>query len=264
MRDVGGTGFAGLSGQACAMSRLLNAARRNAVASLALAIALGGGSAYAAAKLPASSVGARQLKNGAVTSAKVRDGSLTAADFKKGVLPKGAGVAGQAGALGSQGSNGAPGAPGASGANGDAGATGAAGPSGPAGVPGPIGPQGDSGPAGPLLTVLPAGATLRGEVYDFGTDRRSAFVSFPVPLATAPTVVSVAVGGPPTANCPGTAAEPSAKPGFLCLYYMKATNNGASVTWTLNPWQTTRFGTGLAYTGNQYPTEFGATWAVTG
>lgn len=60
----------------------------NVVASLALFIALGGG-AYAAAKLPADSVGTTQLRDNAVISSKVLDGSLLARDFKAGELPGG-------------------------------------------------------------------------------------------------------------------------------------------------------------------------------
>jgi hypothetical protein len=69
------------------------------VAVTALCVALGG-SAYAAWKLPANSVGTKQLKNSAVTgpklrnsavtSGKVKDGSLLAKDFKRGQLPAGA------------------------------------------------------------------------------------------------------------------------------------------------------------------------------
>jgi hypothetical protein len=72
--------------------------RSNAVAYLALFVALGGTS-YAAIKLPAGSVGSKQIKNGtvknadlaanAVTSPKVRDGSLLSADFRAGQLPQG-------------------------------------------------------------------------------------------------------------------------------------------------------------------------------
>src|SRR3954453_2385424 len=66
-------------------------------ATLALFIALGGG-AYAAATLPANSVGARQikknaverakLKNNAVDASKVLDNSLTGADVKESTLEK--------------------------------------------------------------------------------------------------------------------------------------------------------------------------------
>ena len=59
------------------MTRLLAHARRNAVAYLALFVALGGTS-YAAFSLPAGSVGARELKNGAVTAAKLNPTSVAA------------------------------------------------------------------------------------------------------------------------------------------------------------------------------------------
>ena len=62
--------------------------RRNAVAYLALFVALGGTS-YAAVKLPAASVGARELKANAVTARAVKDGSLLARDFRTGQLPAG-------------------------------------------------------------------------------------------------------------------------------------------------------------------------------
>jgi hypothetical protein len=64
-------------------------------ATLALFIALGGG-AYAAATLPANSVGAKQIKKGAVERAKIKsnavdgskalDNSLTGADIKESTL----------------------------------------------------------------------------------------------------------------------------------------------------------------------------------
>jgi hypothetical protein len=52
------------------VTRLLTSARRNAIAYLALFVALGGTS-YAALSLPAGSVGTRQLRNGAVTPRKL-------------------------------------------------------------------------------------------------------------------------------------------------------------------------------------------------
>jgi hypothetical protein len=78
----------------------------NVTATLALFVALSG-SAYAAIKLPANSVGTAQIQNKAVTSPKVLDGSLLAADFKAGQLP--AGQQGPAGPAGPQGPSGAAG-----------------------------------------------------------------------------------------------------------------------------------------------------------
>jgi hypothetical protein len=60
----------------------------NVIATLALFLALGGG-AYAALKLPKSSVGAKQLKANAVRSPKVKDASLLKRDFKPGELTAG-------------------------------------------------------------------------------------------------------------------------------------------------------------------------------
>ncbi len=50
----------------------------NVISTICLFIVLGGG-AYAAARLPAKSVGTAQLKAGAVTAAKIKDGTITGA-----------------------------------------------------------------------------------------------------------------------------------------------------------------------------------------
>src|SRR4029453_8790701 len=76
------------------------------VACAALFVSLSG-FGYAAIKLPANSVGAKQLKRNAVNSAKVKRHSLLSSDFKPGQLPRGA--------QGIQGVPGPPGAPGAPG-----------------------------------------------------------------------------------------------------------------------------------------------------
>lgn len=78
----------------------------NAVAYLALFIALGGTS-YAAVKLPAASVGSAQLKKGAVTEAKLSPSVL--AKLNRAGVP---GPAGAAGAVGPAGPKGDPGADG--------------------------------------------------------------------------------------------------------------------------------------------------------
>ena len=96
------------------MSRLLRRRPSPAlvVASLALAVALGGTS-YAAVTLPRNSVGTKQLRNGAVVSSKVRNHSLLARDFKRGQLPRGpVGPAGPAGPPGPKGPAGPPGSSG--------------------------------------------------------------------------------------------------------------------------------------------------------
>jgi hypothetical protein len=65
------------------VTRLIHHLRSNAIAYLALIVALGGTS-YAAVNLPAGSVGARQLKSGSVTTDKLANGSVT----KKKLDPK--------------------------------------------------------------------------------------------------------------------------------------------------------------------------------
>jgi hypothetical protein len=82
---------------------------------IALVIALGGGTAYAAGLITSKDIkdgGVKRVDvaNGAINSAKVADGTLLRGDFKAGQLP--------------------------------------AGPQGPAGSQGPQGPQGPAGPQG--------------------------------------------------------------------------------------------------------------------
>ena len=103
------------------------------VATMALFLALGG-SAYAATKLPADSVGAKELKHDAVSSEEVKDRSLLERDFKAGQLP--AGPQGKPGEVGDKGEQGAPGP------------TGDSGPVGTPGAKGDPGPQGETGPKG--------------------------------------------------------------------------------------------------------------------
>jgi hypothetical protein len=63
------------------MTRLIEYLRNNALAVLALVIALLSlaGASYAAFSLPAGSIGTRELRNGAVTNNKVANGSITPA-----------------------------------------------------------------------------------------------------------------------------------------------------------------------------------------
>lgn len=56
----------------------------NVMSSLALFIALGGATAFAASELAKNSVGTKQLKKGAVTAAKIKDDAVTGAKIKDG------------------------------------------------------------------------------------------------------------------------------------------------------------------------------------
>ncbi len=101
------------------LSRFARHIVHNAVAYLALFIALGG-SSYAVTAVRSNSVGSKQLRKGAVhtadlagnavTTGKVKNGSLLAQDFRAGQLPAGAkGDTGPPGPTGPAGSQGPPG-----------------------------------------------------------------------------------------------------------------------------------------------------------
>jgi hypothetical protein len=62
---------------------ILRHLRHNVVAYLALAVALGTGTAYAAVHLPAGSVATPQLKKNAVTSSKIKNGTIKTKDLNK-------------------------------------------------------------------------------------------------------------------------------------------------------------------------------------
>jgi len=116
---------------------------------------------------------------------------------------------------------GRPGAPGATGPQGPKGDQG------PKGEQGPEGPEGEEGPAGPTETTLPAGKTSTGIFFARMEGQEHLWVgdSFPlrVPIESGCTEecyaeTLIAEGGSPTAGCPGSADEPTALPGNLCIY----------------------------------------------
>lgn len=178
--------------------------RANIVAYLALFLALGGTSAYAAGALPKASVGTKQLKKSAVTSPKVRDGSLRAQDFAAGQLPRG-----------------------------ERGAQGERGPE------GPQGPEGKQGPSGYAIFdgPPPSGTTLTGyftHQLPLETGKKTAFgISFPVALAPGQ---PASIGFSPSAGsvpgevdpaCTGSHNEPTAPPGKVCIYSKGASGSGS-------------------------------------
>jgi len=143
---------------------------------------------------------------------------------------------GPAGPAGPQGAKGDPGA------KGD---TGAQGPQGPAGTQGPTGA---AGPAGTFSTEpLPSGQTLTGAWGTSGQGTSLVSISFPISVSPAPIALWEFVVGTPKeaigvkledgsasffgnianqseaeeeweAACPGSAAEPKAASGFVCIY----------------------------------------------
>jgi hypothetical protein len=71
--------------------------------------------------------------------------------------------------------------------------------------------------------ALQSGQTLTGAyVVAFsraaGEFTQGGAISFPIPLSEAPDVTYLPPGSPATAECPGTASNPLATPGRLCVY----------------------------------------------
>jgi hypothetical protein len=80
------------------------------------------------------------------------------------------------------------------------------------------------------FTFLESGQTLRGAyaasmVASLEGDALLASFTFPFPLTSTPAANFIPKGGASTANCPGTAANPAALPGELCVYETNAVNS---------------------------------------
>jgi len=183
-----------------------------------------------------------------------------------------AGPQGPAGAKGDTGATGAKGADGAVGPEGKTGATGATGATGPAGAGGPAGPTGPAGQSG-FTETLPTGKTEKGAWSGktgsdlFGGDA----ISFPIPL-TAPIlaanvhiVAKNATGGTECAS--GTAADPKAAAGHLCVY-IGAAEGPATINSIKDPSAGNTAGAGISgaivTTSGDEPNEvIWGTWAVT-
>jgi Collagen triple helix repeat (20 copies) len=120
-----------------------------------------------------------------------------------------------AGKEGKQGPAGAPGPKGDPGQKGEAA---------PRGEKGEKGDRGEVGPAGPTETTLPPGKTMTG-LWSFNSNLQEHTyvpISFPLryPSASESNPVShwIGVGKPSTPACPGSAKNPEAAPGNLCVY----------------------------------------------
>jgi hypothetical protein len=137
---------------------------------------------------------------------------------------------GNAGAKGANGVNGAAGPAGTAGATGPGGAQGTPGGTGQKGEKGEKGDKGDPGTTG-FTETLPTGKTEKGDWSmngNAGIDVSS--VSFVIPLESAPVVHYIRTTGKEPFEeagvekervqpaCPGSAAEPQAEPGSLCVY----------------------------------------------
>jgi hypothetical protein len=185
------------------------------LAGLALVFAMTGG-AYAAKKYLITST--KQISPSVLKTLQGKAGAAGAQGPAGPAGPQGA--AGAAGAKGDSGSAGGEGQAGKEGKAGKDGATGATGAKGPAGPTGPAGVTGSPWLAG---GTLPSGKTESGSWMLPVGEEGNTVISFPIPLPAEieeSHVVPVAKGeSGPSGKCTGgTAKEPKADKGFLCIY----------------------------------------------
>jgi hypothetical protein len=173
----------------------------NVVSTLCLFLLLGGGAAIAANQLGKNSVGSRQLRKNSVTAAKIKNGVVTGAKLKLdslGTVPSATNAVNATNATRAGSATTATTAANATQATTAANATGLGGP-------------------------LAAGQTLSGIFSVAGHRNGSEFtvsttIQFQIPLAFKPVFHEIAPAAAPTSSCPGSAADPSAAAGQLCVY----------------------------------------------
>jgi len=120
------------------------------------------------------------------------------------------------GKAGPVGPAGAQGPAGPAGPKGDVGAQGSQGKEGPEGKQGPEGKAGKDGKTG-FTDTLPSGKTETG-TWMLSIGNTVVSLPFNIPLANPIAGANVHYVTAPTADCPGTAADPEAEEGHLCVY----------------------------------------------
>lgn len=184
---------------------LLTHLKSNAVAYLALSVALGGTS-YAAATVTGATV-----RDGSLTGRDIRDGSVGARDLAARDLQRLRAAAG-------------PGARGPAGPQGERGAAGDRGPVGPQGERGAVGERGPAGERGlsAFADEVPSGVTIRGS---FGHrqplaagKRLRLHVALPAYVETTSDADFGGVDGEKSPACTGDHLQPTAPPGKICVY----------------------------------------------
>lgn len=170
------------------VARLVRVSPAMVIAMLALFVALTGTAVATTSAL----ITGKQIKNSSITGLDVKNKSLTPKDFRGSVRgPRG--LRGPAGAAGAPGAQGAPGTPGA------------------------------QGPPGPFTDTLPAGKSQKGawsavENATAASQATAGAISFNFPLTAKPTPHLIPPGGVVPAGCGGTATDPAADPGHLCVF----------------------------------------------
>jgi hypothetical protein len=119
--------------------------------------------------------------------------------------------------------------------------------------------------------VLPSGRTIKGTYHvqylaEASLEPGGVAFSFGASLPAAPAASFIPLGGPATADCPGSAANPKAAPGHLCVYEGWSSNVWAP--WVFKPSTNTsgadRFGAGVGVASQSMGgVVSNGTWAVT-
>ncbi len=191
------------------------------------------------------------MLGGAYAASNDSGGKATAsAKAKRGPRgPKGA-----TGPAGPQGPAGPAGAKGDAGANGAAGAAGEKGPTGPTGAKGATGATGVTGPEGSPWTAggtLPSGKTETGtwsiSQHTRGEGPAVASISFPIPLNASGESFAFSLEETKeeefgSSECGGSALEPTAPKGVLCVYTgLEQVENATRAGFTTSPGETKFF-----------------------
>ncbi len=193
------------------------------------------------------------------------------------------GPAGKEGPVGKEGPAGKEGPTGKEGAAGKEG-IGKEGPAGPAGPKGATGPQGLEGKTG-YVPFLPEGATETGTWNVSAEGVAESFhivsLSFPIPLKAEQEgggsgqgpvigfakILFVESGTTPPSHCPGTAYEPKAEAGYLCIYEQEGSeikyNPPFAPGGTVGSRGATSAGTLLDFETTKASSYADGTWAVT-
>jgi len=125
-----------------------------------------------------------------------------------------------------------------------------------------------------LPSTLASGITLVGTyAIDFpasaANQEGTSAITFPIPLATAPTANVIAAGGSPTTNCPGSSANPEAAAGQFCVYETQGVNvssrciAGVAGSWVCGTAATFGASVWVTSTAGGSRTVSIGTWAVT-
>ena len=139
------------------------------------------------------------------------------------------------------------------------------------GAKGDAGAIGAKGDPGPLPATLPSGKSLRGS-FGAGVTAGAAnqlvegTISYPFPLAAPPASRIVAAAAVPPAECPGTATNPAAAPGYLCIFVAGSNSVGVLGSYGTSDGNVNyRYGAAVyaRSTGAAGSAEFWGTWAVT-